>query len=111
MQKRNTRMIGNPQSAEATVAQKTPFAAAFFAETVSSATWPEASSPTRQLQTRYQDKTQLRLGFVSPPLYVEVKTNSADWNPYVLDTPIGNQMKLRHISIMMTMTPARKTHL
>ena len=28
----------NPQSAEATVAQKTPFAAAFFAEMVSSAT-------------------------------------------------------------------------
>ena len=102
-------MIGNPQIAEATVAQNTPLAAAFFAETVSSATCPEASSPTRQLATRYQDRTQLSPGAVLPPLLVEVNTNSADWNPYVLETPIGSQIKLRRMSIAMTITPARKT--
>jgi hypothetical protein len=83
-------MTGKPYRTDATV--------------VSAATWPGSSISTRKMPNKDQDRTQFRC----QPLYVDVNTYSANWEPQVLETPVRSQMKFSSLSIVMT-TPARKT--
>lgn len=101
VQNKNRMTSGKPINPDATVEEKMPRAAVRLAFFVSSLIWPGASNPTRIPAVTKYESIQFQGPGAPVSLYVCVKTNFADWNPYVLETEMGSQIMLSRKSNRM----------